>query len=309
MRKVEKFIETFSGLTEVFKFYNNEIELRYDVENHEYLLVVDKKLIGIPSVTQIAHILDKSSALLPWACKMMQEKLLRLLAGKDLKTLPTEELEKLITESKSAHRDKKEEAADIGSIAHKWIEEYIKLILSDPFKNFEIPLLPDNEKSANCVRAALDWMVKHNVQWVSTETKVYSRTYKYAGTMDGLAYVDSCDDRKCCPNEFKHRLSLIDWKSSNYLYLEFLLQVAAYQFAYEEESGNSVEDRWIIRLGKENGKVEPWHLEKKDYEEDLDAFLSALDLFNSVKSINERMKNMKDSKKEKKSKSIDKLTK
>ena len=140
----------------------------------------------------------------------------------------------------------------------------------------------------------MKWAFAHNVKWISTETKVYSRLFNYAGTMDGLAKVSSCHNHACCSEQFHNRLSVIDWKSSNYLYNEYLYQTAAYQQAYTEEHGIEIEDRWIIRLGKEDGQFEPWHFTKKDFPLHFEAFKNALTLSNTIDTIEESMAEIKE---------------
>jgi len=105
-------------------------------------------------------------------------------------------------------------------------------------------------------------------------------------------FVDSCDDPSCCPKPYKDHRALIDWKSSNYLYIEYCYQTAAYLGAEIEEYGIKFDDRWILRLGKneeEAGKFEPWYLDGSTYAEDFAGFLACLNLTNLVESVTERM--------------------
>ena len=120
----------------------------------------------------------------------------------------------------------------------------------------------------------MEWMQEHKVRWLKTESKVYSRQYMFAGTMDGLAEVDG-------------ELCIVDWKSSNHLRTEYLYQTSAYQQAIQEEFGDPVAARWILRLGKEDGKFEPWY--EKNFEEDFTAFLLCLQLKRQHKQIERRM--------------------
>src|ERR1022692_2948107 len=83
-----------------------------------------------------------------------------------------------------------------------------------------------DERAVQAVKAALRWMKTHRVEWLKTEEKIYSRKYEYAGTMDGLAYVDSCGDPACCTESYKHRMCLVDWKTSNHLSTIYCLQTA-----------------------------------------------------------------------------------
>lgn len=298
------FINKFGGWTESYWFYNGTIELRFDPKAHVYYLVNDSSgLEAQDGVTSICHIIDKSEALIPWACKMMAQKLflttptMKLPAGETIvPQMAYADYEALVLTAKTAHKEKLEEAGKVGHAAHDWIEQYIKYKLRGEDTTFgeSIPPHPTDPRATNCCVAALDWMGRHSVIWHSTERKIYSRAYKYAGTMDGLASVSSCSDPQCCPHAFTNRLSIIDWKSSNYLYMEYMLQTAAYQHAYEEEMGVTVDDRWVIRLGKDDGEFEPWHMERGCMDEDFSGFLLALELSRSVISIKARIKAKED---------------
>lgn len=229
-----------------------------------------------------------------WACKMMAQRLIDTAntywSASEFYVLKPEELEPWILSAKTAHKDKLDEASNIGKIAHSWIESLIKADLAGDLdrKQYLLNTLPDDYQAANCCEAAVDWMSWHNIRWIHTEKKVYSRRFGYAGTMDGLCIADSCDDEKCCRVAFKDRLTLADWKSSNQLNIEYLLQTAAYQHAYQEEYGTTISDRWVIRLGKEDGEFEPWHVSYMD--DDFDAFRHALELKRALAVIDERIK-------------------
>lgn len=319
MSLLEKFYQKFGGMTEEYRFYGDTVELRYDPKDHIYLLVLpDGTLEPQDGVTSVVHIIDKSSALIPWGCKMMSQKIM-LAAPKA--TLPTGDVvipqmsladfEKLVMEGKSAHKEKLEEAATVGHTAHDWIERYIKSVLAvDDARKFELlAKFPSDERASNCCIAALEWMKDHNVRWISTERKIYSRKYKYAGTMDGIALVDSCSNpgcKVCCDVEpFTDHLTVVDWKSSNYLYLEYLYQTAAYTQAFNEEQGyilgslaealpaSFATDRWVIRLGKEDGEFEPWYAPSDTFESDWKGFYDALSLTRDVRITEARIKDRK----------------
>lgn len=289
-----KIKEKVSKPFEKLSFYNGEVSVEYDSDKHVYYLVEGEVLRPVPSVTTIVKIIDKSQMLINWAVKLTVERLLSSIS------FPIEENEfvKKVLAAKTAHRERLDDAGNVGSQAHNWIENYIKGVLYPELIgaiNF-----PEDERAKNCCLAALDWMKIHNVRWVCTERKIYSRIYEYAGTLDGIAIVDSCQNKKCCPNPFKDRLSLIDWKTSNQIYPEYVLQTAAYQQPYQEETGDNIEDRWIIRLGKEDGEFEALHLEDF-FEKDFLVFKSCLDLTNGMKSVINRMNTWKNERKNGKS--------
>jgi hypothetical protein len=287
---LDKFIKKYAGITESYWFFDNTIELKYDVKKHLYLLVKEDGFEELPSVSTICHIIDKSQILIPWGCKVMEQKLLTTLPklGQSGRYEFTEEqLLKWIKEGKKAHKEHLQTAGDIGTEAHAWIERSINNLISNP-DTCTAEALPENEKSASAVIASLDFISAHNIRWISTELKICSMAYKYAGTCDGICIADSCNDQKCCPEPFKDKLSVIDWKTSNQLSVEFKLQVAAYKKAYEEETGKVIDNAWIIRLGKTNGKFETWHLNGSDLDEAWESFKAALTLYKTYKILKEK---------------------
>jgi hypothetical protein len=123
----------------------------------------------------------------------------------------------------------------------------------------------------------LAWVKEHKVQFLDNERPVYSLKWGVSGRLDGIAYV----------NEKK---SVIDFKTGNRVYGEAVLQTAAYKEFYEEETGNEVEQRVIIRLGKEDGKFHSCILDNTTQDPDFKAFISALYLYTRMKEIDKFLK-------------------
>jgi hypothetical protein len=275
---------------EKYFFYNGTEELSFDPVKHVYV----KDGCEIPSVTKIVKIIDKSNALIPWAAKVVIEKLTNSLASVQFPIDAPELFEKILA-AKSAHKDHLDSAGDIGKKAHDLIEKYIKHRLSPASL---MPELSGDEQVDSCFLAMIGWEREHSVLWISTEKKIYSREYNYAGTLDGLAYCDSCQNKSCCPESFERRLSLIDWKSSNYLYPEYMYQTAAYVRAIVEEFPDQIiTDRWIVQLGKEDGRFNPWHIGMEYQAEDFDIFRWCLYLTRAIEGVKIRLKSNKKSKK------------
>jgi len=245
---LEAFVQKFGGVTEEYTFYNGTVTLRFDKESWTYFLVNAEtgNLEPQNGVTGITKIINISDRLVPWSAKVMGAKMLRLIPTEivdgviRIKPLTFEEFTVIVLEAKSAHKDKLDEASDTGGLAHTCLEESIRYaIQNDPEKKVrQLINLPADERAVNAANSAKNWMDQHNVRWVVTESKVYSRKHKYAGTTDGLCLVDSCTDEACCRAPFKDRLSIADWKSSNYLSIGYLMQTAAYLQAMMEEFGN-----------------------------------------------------------------------
>ena len=84
---------------------------------------------------------------------------------------------------------------------------------------------------------------------------VASKVYKYAGTLDLVCTVDSqilnsFDKGK---RTSKTTRLLIDFKTNKgSIYFENKLQVRAYDQAYTETSGETVDECWILRLGSQH---------------------------------------------------------
>jgi hypothetical protein len=78
-------------------------------------------------------------------------------------------------------------------------------------------------------------------------------------------------------------LTLIDWKTGKGIYPEFWLQTAAYVKAWEEEFGETIEQRIIVRLSEDGAEAHarPRSLLRGDF----GAFLGALTLYNQLQRI------------------------
>jgi len=223
------------------KLYDGKEIVRFDDEKHYFY---DKKGDYLLSVTGITKIIDKSDALMGWAVNQMADYLLN--SGE--KEINLEIVEK----AKKEYRRKKIEAADIGTLIHRWISEWIK---------GENPEMPDNEKVVNGITAFLKFQQEHKLKWIESEKIVYSKKHKYAGILDAIAEEGS-------------NLILVDFKSSNGIYDEMRMQVAGYQIAYEEEIQKKFNRQMIIRFGKESGEFEVKEL--KEPKKDKKAFLACL---------------------------------
>lgn len=285
-------------------FYDGSVTLRFDEGAWTYYRVFDDGTLEKQSgVTGVCGIIDKSLYLMPWACKMMYLKMLRTMPrtpaddqhGELVAPISWDSFDELLQEAKKAHKERLEDAGDVGTAAHTWIEATIRNAIT--FNGGVVEkmneMAPTDERAINCGLAAFDWMQKHNVRWICTERVVYSRKHRCAGTMDGLAILDSCDDPKCCAGLFLDELSVIDWKSSNQLSVQYLYQTAIYLSAFVEETGDDVKSRWILRLDKESGKFEPWYLGPETLDQDLAGYLACLNLKIVHKAVEKRMADAK----------------
>lgn len=274
----------------VYSFYNDTERLTFVPEEWVYYRhMPDGSLEAQDGVTGITKLCTPAKALMVWAVKCALARTKELLmagyVGEQGSVLYETVLDEILAKAKKADDEALSMAGDIGTEAHDWLEKVIKTIIYDnESRRHELfAKLPLDERAASAGIAGVGWMAEHNVRWICTERKCFSREYGYAGTMDGLAWVDSCSNPACCPVPFKNRRSVIDWKSSNALRVSYLFQAAAYRHAYVEETGETIEDTWILRLDKETAEFDPWHAEGPElFAEHFKGFLNCLATSRSI---------------------------
>jgi hypothetical protein len=133
------------------------------------------------------------------------------------------------------------QAADAGTIAHDMVEASIK------GETFEPPPGTDPAVLAKAAHAFAQWQAwakQSRLKIVATERALVSEKYRFGGTLDAVGKLG----RKFC---------LLDWKSSNGIYPDYLLQLAAYALLLEEcEPKWKTDEAHIIRFSKEHADFE-----------------------------------------------------
>lgn len=202
----------------------------------------DGKVIDGPGVTGILGIISKP-ALVPWATRVALENaeraLLSQLGGKKSKSIRlTEEWVKIvIAEAKKVPEKAKDDAADLGTLAHGWFEAFIRGEAGEPIESIK-----------PAVEAFRKWVSESGINIVQGDTKVFSLKNGYGGALDAIGCTDD--------GEFV----LLDWKTSNGCYPEYALQVAAYCNAFHETYGIDIKRAVIVRFSK----VAPVEFEAKE---------------------------------------------
>jgi len=221
----------------------------FDEESHKFWKMDGENKVKIESVTKFTGIIDKSQALIPWAVKLFREFLNNKLPQSPITAED-------IYEGSKQHTIKKKEAGNTGTQIHDLVEKWIKK------EKIDFTELPDQVR--NGFDAFLKFQSEHNFQWIESEKIVYSLAHNYAGILDAIA-IDG-----------EGKKVLVDFKSSNALYPEYVLQAAGYQQAVEEMAEHFCDYKLLIRFGKEDGEFEA----KKFTEnlEDKQGFLHALEL-------------------------------
>lgn len=141
------------------------------------------------------------------------------------------------------------EAGRIGTLAHTMIEEFIKggAVNLDGYTPKEI------SQAKNCYYGFYDWFANNNVTFHETEMKLVSEQYQFGGTFDALI------ELKSRRNNNLPAYYIADWKSSNDVHSEYLIQLAAYRQLIKENLGYDIRGAILLRLDKEEKGVYEEH--------------------------------------------------
>lgn len=160
----------------------------------------------VPSVTTILSRFKESGGLMKWAYTTGREHGRTEALGGDAPT---------------SLYDVSGKAADIGTAAHAMVEAHIKG--QNPEQCATLLLLSDEDKAKarNAFQTYLEWASMSKLEIVDQEMYLISEQYQFGGTPDAIGTVNG-------------QLCLVDWKTSNGVYSDFLLQIAAYRQLWEE---------------------------------------------------------------------------
>jgi hypothetical protein len=86
----------------------------------------------------------------------------------------------------------------------------------------------------------LAWQEASQFKITWTERQLVSEKHRFGGTPDAFGTLNNLP-------------VLIDWKSSNGIYADYLLQLAAYAELIRENDGIEVQGHYLCRFSKEDG--------------------------------------------------------
>lgn len=240
------------------KLYGGDVELDFEEEKHVYRANGKR----IESVTGVLGVIAKP-ALVPWAAKMVADHIeANLKPGVSLDEMQIKDLCKA---AKAAPNTKRDNAAQIGTFVHDWIDQWAK--------GNKQPM-PIHPQVRNGVEAFLQWVNENHVEFHCSEIKIYSKKWEYAGTLDFEATVNG-------------KRMLGDIKTSSGIYDEMFFQTSAYQIAREEEYPELKYEGHIIVNCKKDGTLAV--KVSTEYEENKTAFLCALGLHRRIKQLKDSL--------------------
>lgn len=249
------------------KLYGGKVTIQFNKESHRYKKPGERYYLI--SATAATGVLDKSRFLIPWAVNL-DFAFLKSYLQKGVGQFSLAELGPIIDEASIQHELRKEEAADVGTQVHEWIESFIKAKIG----KWESPTLDTitDEKVLNGINGFLDWYNSHDVQFLASERLVYSVKHDYCGLADFTAVVDG-----------KHVVG--DFKTGKNIYTEHHYQLSAYWKAIEEEDGKVFDGGTILHVNKETGQFNTVEINKESNELNFPVFLACLTIKRREKEL------------------------
>ena len=130
------------------------------------------------------------------------------------------------------YRQARDDAADVGTICHEMVECFIRKIKFDPSK-YESNLV---EEAKVPFKSFLEWQKTSKLKPAKTEVRLVSEQYQYGGMIDAV--------------QLNGELVILDWKTSNGIYVGYLIQLAAYRNLWNECMGKQIRNCCLVRFGK-----------------------------------------------------------
>lgn len=115
--------------------------------------------------------------------------------------------------------EERDKAAEAGTLAHDMIEAFI---LSHPAPDLTTINPQIAERANNAFAQFREWWEQTRIEIVATERAYVSERYQFGGTVDAIG------------RDTKGRIVLVDWKTSNSVYMDYLIQLGAYGLLLEE---------------------------------------------------------------------------
>jgi len=173
----------------------------------------------IPGTTTIIGRFKESGALVGWAYKTGRKH-----ANDASKGLPDPGSLYAVTD----------DAANIGTIVHGLVDDDIH----------GRPYSLDNQdpRVLSAFEAYTKWKNQSGALIVATEMPLISTTHRFGGTPDAIASIEG-------------QLCLLDWKTSNSIYTDHLVQLAAYRALWNENNSQQplTGGSHLLRFSKEGG--------------------------------------------------------
>jgi hypothetical protein len=167
--------------------------------------------------------------------------------------------------------EERDAAALAGNIAHDMIEcSILGKTFTCPPASMELLT-----KAQNAFHQFEEWRAQTRIEIVATERSYVSERHQFGGTIDAIG------------RDMKGRIVLLDWKTSNAVYQDYLIQLAAYALLLEECAPELTPSAFhLLRVAKESADFA--HHFFGELEDAKKAFLLMRDLYDIDKRLKKR---------------------
>lgn len=169
--------------------------------------------------------------------------------------------------------EERDNAALAGNIAHDLIECFI-LKKPPPVVNADAKIM---ERASNAFKQFCEWHEQSRITILATEHAYVSERHQYGGTIDAIG------------QDTRGRIVLLDWKTSNSVYQDYLIQLAAYALLLEECAPQWIPTGFhLLRVAKESADFA--HYFFAELEDAKKAFVLMRELYDVDKRLKDRVK-------------------
>jgi len=164
--------------------------------------------------------------------------------------------------------DESRATLDIGKLLHAYIQADLEGAVVDEVGYTQEQINLAKQSFAQYLR----WKDSRQIKTIKTEYVTVSEKYRFGGTIDALLEIDG-------------ELTLLDWKTSNYISLDYKLQIAAYLYLLNEQ--NIMPSRvGVLRLPKTDGGFEYYEADANAHMQKYgEAWLKALEWYRLLSAL------------------------
>jgi len=239
----------------------------------------------VPGVTTILGKFKDPGALMWWSWNIAYTQLQQathLLEEPEEKTiqafLRTKPLEK------GNYRSASSAAATAGTLAHDLVEMWIHAGKTErdnlqrrraqTIQRHHRCTIQIAESAHKSFHGFLDWMATNKFKLKETEIPLVSEKHGFGGTID-------------CIGKIGRQFCLFDWKSSNRVYADYILQIAAYGILWEENHSTHIDSYHLCRFDKTTGDFQ--HHQWTNLRDGKYVFLLLKEAYDRLKLIEKRI--------------------
>src|SRR3990167_8366902 len=169
------------------------------------------------------------------------------------------------------YRKVRDDAANIGTLVHDRVEKFVK---NEDFVYPDSVSEEDRQKVESGFDAYRSWQEQSKIEVIETEMQLVSEEFHFGGTPDAVGRIGDS-------------LVLLDWKSSNSVYGDYLVQLAAYGNLLREVRNMELTGFHLCRFSKEHGDFS--HHYYQDLSEAWEGFKHMRSLYDIMNRLKKRV--------------------